>query len=679
MAKQQPAPKQKEQPAKPANTPSKPIELTPLIPDNIAKWAFLGVAAVLLIIMVSVSKQYGISGDENFHRMYGHHIVNFYATLGKDTTAATQNGADSLMIFYGGLYDGTATLLSKAVPSVDEWDVRHFWNSMFGWFAMVCAGLVAVEILGWQAGLITLLFMAFSPRFFGESMNNPKDITMAAGYMLTYVFILRFLKKLPNPDWKISVGLGLAIGVAMGIRIGGLLLIPYAYLFYGLAMWMLLGSEVFNFGKFKENIWPSFKWLLLSTVIAYFSSLIFWPYGLVAPFSHPLEALKVMSKFPVTISILFDGQKIQSTEVPWNYIPQWLLISTPLFGLLGLVASVALIPYFRQKKMLLMLGFIYFTLVFPLAYVIYKKSVLYDTMRHFFFVYPSIIILSGLVFSYFMSSLPKPGKFAVAGLAVLLIALPARFMFANHPNQYVYFNELQGGIKGAYGKYETDYYMNSVKQCAEWLKKNRDLKKAPATGGKYRLFSNAVAPCNFYFMEDSATVAIGYVSYRARTNKDGEYYILYNRFVDRELLVNNAFPPEQAIYTVYADGVPLSCVIEKKDHGDVLGLEALNNNDYAKAYELLSAYDKKYPKNENVTMYLGLACLQTGKIQEGIGALTRCIQLNSDNMQALDFLAKAYNAIGDNSNAQYIMGIMQRKQQEAQEAAMRSQQRMEGN
>lgn len=678
MAKQQPASKQKEQPAKTVSAPSKPIELTPLIPDNIAKWAFLGVAAVLFILMVSVSRQYGISGDENFHRMYGHHIVNFYATMGKDTTAATQNGADSLMIFYGGLYDGTATLLSKAMPSVNEWDVRHMWNSMFGWFAMVCAGLVAVEILGWQAGLITLLFMAFSPRFFGESMNNPKDITMAAGYMLAYVFILKFLKQLPKPDWKISVGLGVAIGVAMGIRIGGLLLIPYAYLFYGLAMLSLYGTEVFNFGKFKENIWPSFKWLLLSSVIAYFLSLVFWPYGLVAPFAHPLEALKVMQKFPAFIRILFDGKHIQSFEVPWYYIPKWLLISTPLFGLIGFAASFLLFPYFKQQKKLLMLGFMYFTIVFPLGYVVYKNSVLYDTMRHFFFVYPSIIILAGLTFSYFISKLPKPGKYAVVGVAVILIALPARFMFANHPNQYVYFNELKGGIKGAYQDYETDYYMNSVKQCADWLKKNRNLKQAPA-GRKFSLFSNAVAPCNFYFMDDTATVAVGYVSYRGRTNKDGDYYILYNRFVDRELLINNAFPPEQAIYTVYADGVPLSCVIEKKDHRDYQGIEALNNKDFPKAIELLAGYDAKYPKNENVLMYLGLAYLQTGRMDDGIVTLTRCLQLNSDNMQALDFLAQAYKIKGDNTNYNAVVSILQQKQMEAQRSAEVQQQLMMKN
>ena len=39
----------------------------------------------------------------------------------------------------------------------------------------------------------------------------------------------------------------------------------------------------------------------------------------------------------------------------------------------------------------------------------------------------------------------------------------------------VYFNEFTGGIDGAYGHYETDYYMNSIKQAFFKLAKEKDL------------------------------------------------------------------------------------------------------------------------------------------------------------------------------------------------------------
>jgi len=648
MAKQQGKPQQKAERKREFN-------FTPLLSESLSKKLFLGFALGLFVLMVSVSHQYGISGDENFHRMYGHHIVNFYRTLGADKTAASNIGADSLMCYYGGFYDGTASVISEAMPSVNEWNIRHAWNSMFGFLAMLCAGLVAVEIAGWQAGLLTLILMAFSPRFFGESMNNPKDITMAAGYMLTYVFILKFLKQLPKPTLKTAIGLGLSIGMAMGIRIGGLLLIPYLFLFYGLAMWAFLGTgELFNFSKFKENIWPSFKLVLLASALGYFVSLIFWPYGLVAPFSHPFEALNVAQKFPVQIKILFEGAHISSTEVPWHYIPKWLLISTPLFGLIGLLLSFGLIPFMRQEKKLLFLAFMYFTLAFPVAYVIYKKSVLYDTMRHFFFVYPSIIILSGLAFNYFINLLNKNLKYGIVAILLVLIALPARFMFANHPNEYVYFNEIVGGIKGAFGNYETDYYMNSAKQCADWMREHENLKQPD--GRKTRIYTNAVAPVGFYFKSDSDKVApVGYASYRQRSEKDADYEIMYCRFVDRDLLLNGCFPPEQTIHTVYADGVPLSCVIKKIDKGDYLGQEMMSKGDFVGAISLLEPYSQKYPKNETVLANLGLCYLNANRFDDAARVLNQSMQLSKENYQTGYYLGLAYFYKQDFTNAAAIL------------------------
>lgn len=654
MAKQtgKPQVKTDKQPIAEKGTP-----LIPVLAEHTAKKIFIAFAAMLFVLMVSVSHQYGISGDEDFHRVYGHHVVNFYTSFGADTTAASNIGPDSLMCYYGGFYDGTAAVISKALPSVDEWNVRHCWNSMFGFFAMLCAGLIAVEIAGWQAGLITLVLMAFSPRFFGESMNNPKDITMAAGYMVSYLFIIKFLKQLPKPSLKVTIGLGLSIGMAMGIRIGGLLLIPYTFLFFGIAMLSMYGwGGITDSQKFKENVWPGLRYVVLASVIGYCVSLLFWPYALVSPIAHPLEALGVAEKFPVQIKILFEGKHISSTEVPWYYIPKWLLISTPLFGLIGLVYSLSLFSMMKREKKLLFWSFLLFTLTFPIAYVIYKKSVLYDTMRHFFFVYPSIIILSGLAFHYAISMLPKNLKYVAIGILIVLIALPARFMMANHPNEYVYFNELIGGIKGAFGNYETDYYMNSVKQSADWLRKNENLKRKD--GRKTKVLSNAVIPCNFYFQNDSANVSVGYTSYRTRNEKDDDYEILYCRFVERDLLVNGCYPPEQVIHTVYADGVPLSCVVRKDDKGVYESLALINKNDYTGALALLEPYSRKYPKNDVVLSNLGLCYLNAQRLDEAIRVLSQSLALNTQNPNAGYWLGLAYYYKQDFGNAAALLTNM---------------------
>jgi tetratricopeptide (TPR) repeat protein len=492
-------------------------------------------------------------------------------------------------------------------------------------------------------------------------MNNPKDITMATGYVLSYVFILKFLKQLPKPKLSTTLGLSLAIGIALGIRIGGLLLIPYLFLFYGLAMWQQHGlRNLLDFSKFKTDVWPSFRYVLLASVLGYFIGLFFWPYGLIGPFSNPFETLSVSSKFPATIRMLFDGQMIMSTEIPWYYIPKWIYITAPLFALIGAVASFFIIPAYRKDGKLLLV-FVYFTLAFPVFYIIYKKAVLYDGMRHMYFVYPSIVILAGLAFDYFIKSQQKNIKYAVVAIALVLVALPARFMFANHPNEAVYFNELIGGIKGAYGNFETDYYMNSMKQCEQWLRKNVEIKPRP-DGSRMIFYSNAVGPIGNYFIDDTAKLACGYTSYRTRFEKDGDYFILYQRFVDRQLLVNGCFPPEQAVFTVKVDGVPIACVIKKDDNRDFLGIDAIKKNDFETGIKYLEPFAAKYPKNEGVLTNLGLAYLNLSRPDDAIRALNQSLQLNNENLNAIYYMAMAYQMKGDNSTAQYYNNILQQLQ-----------------
>ena len=45
--------------------------------------------------------------------------------------------------------------------------------------------------------------------------------------------------------------------------------------------------------------------------------------------------------------------------------------------------------------------------------------------------------------------------------------------------EYIYFNELIGGFKNAYGDYESDYYFNSLKATADYLKKDTEIKPLP--------------------------------------------------------------------------------------------------------------------------------------------------------------------------------------------------------
>src|SRR6185437_8192650 len=109
------------------------------------------------------------------------------------------------------------------------------------------------------------------------------------------------------------------------------------------------------------------------------------------------------------------------------------------------------------------------------AYAIYKKSSLYDGWRHFLFIYPPLVVLASIGWIAIVNAKQKVIGYATIGLIVIGLISPVRFALANHTLESLYYNEIPGGLKGIYGKYETDYYMLGIKPATEWLLQNEHL------------------------------------------------------------------------------------------------------------------------------------------------------------------------------------------------------------
>ncbi|MGY8953768.1 MAG: hypothetical protein ACKVJP_10430, partial [Flavobacteriales bacterium] len=92
----------------------------------------------------------------------------------------------------------------------------------------------AKEILGWRAALIAIFLIFISPRVIGHSWNNPKDIPFAMTYVMGLYYIMKYITNINNLTWKHKLMVSVSIGLAIGIRIGGLILIAYLLLFTAL-------------------------------------------------------------------------------------------------------------------------------------------------------------------------------------------------------------------------------------------------------------------------------------------------------------------------------------------------------------------------------------------------------------------------------------------------------------
>jgi len=229
----------------------------------------------------------------------------------------------------------------------------------------------------------------------------------------------------------------------------------------------------------KKNI----ENLKLAIVLTLFSSITlycFWPILWGDPIGNFILAFEEMSKFPWGYSVLFNGDVIKGTELSWYYIPEWFLITTPIvflfFGILGIILFSASflkepLKHLRNDKVRNNLLYLSFFFV-PLIAVIILNSVLYDSWRQMFFIYPSFILLAifglKILFEIRVKNIVK-GTLVISFISISL------FTILNYPFNYVYFNQFISKSNESIRKsFEMDYWGLSYKQSYEYILANDD-------------------------------------------------------------------------------------------------------------------------------------------------------------------------------------------------------------
>ncbi|MCS7076721.1 MAG: tetratricopeptide repeat protein [Bacteroidia bacterium] len=563
------------------------------------RFLFALLCFILLPLMLYLSKDFGQSGDEWMHYAQAEKVLKYY----KEGDKACLNDPKLLLHYYGQSFDVITVWLIKQLNPKDPYALRHFLNALMGFIAIVFTALSAKAIGGWRAGLLAFLFISVTPRFFGHSMNNPKDIPFAAATIFGIFYTIRFIQQLPRPTIHTCFFATLGIAWAISIRVGGVLNIAYFLAFVALAVYFLDKTQ---------RKWTSlFSTVAVIVLLGYLGGLILWPYGLQNPIKNPLTALKAMSEYPANIKIVFEGEHIWSTKIPWHYGIKYIFISNPLVVLVGFLVMIILSvqmykrEIFPQVPVLLVL----FASVFPILYTIYKNSTLYNEWRHLLFVYPTLVVCSALGWSTILHFISQKTIQIVVYILVALGCLePTVWMIQNHPNQYVYFNQLVGGTAGAYGNYETDYYMNSVKHIVEWFLKH----EFEPNQHKYskdkplNLVTTSVGPVNYYLRNYKDKIKVTYTRYYERQWKDWDYGIFpVSIQVHNSQAKRGLYPPKGTIYTIKASGKVMCALVKNNDKNSYLGREQFRRNQIDSAFQSFKralAYD---PNDENAYNGIG--------------------------------------------------------------------------
>lgn len=605
------------------------------------KYAFYALSLLLLVVMLMLSDRSGVNCDEVLHYNQSVAVCNYFSTGGADWSAL-ETGSTHLK-YYGQSYDNISTCLIRIFNIDDIYSFRHIMSTIAGWLLVVVSAFLAVWLSGYEAGLIVFLLFAVSPTFLGHSQNNLKDIPFALGFISSIYFIFRFLADNKGFPVKYSILLTLSMAFCISIRAGGFILWFFYAVFF--ISWYIIGFYM-NGRSFLSGIWKKMLAAAIITFVAYFLSILLWPYALQDPLHNPINAYRVMLRFPATFRQIFEGKAQWSDYMPWYYLLKSMVITIPLIVISGLALFLL---FFRRSMMAdkrVYIIFLLFVLLFPLLVVCVKKPNLYSGWRHFLFLYPVIIVLASTgIINLFKAARPKYLK----GLVILLFFVaaidPASFVIRNPRYPYLYYNQITGGLKGALGNYETDYYFVSQRESAEWLidyihKNDTD---RPVVIGENFL--------NSWFFRNEPSISCVYFRNEERSMFDWDYAIITNRYITPERLKSGEWPPVDALKVIYADDVPVSAVVSRKSKLDYRGYMALEQGNTQESIDCFREVLSIIRDDEMIFYNFAVALEKEGESELADSALLMSLKLNPEFEPALMYMGMRKGARGNYSDA----------------------------
>ena len=361
-------------------------------------------------------------------------------------------------------------------------------------------------------------------------------------FMIAFVFLLVYGRKLHNdytngnkvslPHIKSVISLLIA-GVALGLTTSIRLLGPFAGILIA----------VYALAVFGKKTLPN---LIYYFSIAAIVCLLAWPFLWDSPTFHFFESFQVMKNFPFDGEVRFLGDNSAPQNLPWFYIP--FLVSVQMTEPIVILAWVGLVAFCsriwkekseRPKWLLLLIW-----LVLPVGLQVTLHSGVYDNFRQFLFILPPMFILAGLGWDTLNKWLKNPTGRVV--LFLLCAGPGVAGCVSLHPYQYIYYNSFVGGVRGAAGNFETDYWLTAYRETTQYLNEN-----APMN-------ANILAWGAGYNIRDFARKDIAVFDFNLEEEivEPYEYAIITTRF-DNHI---NLFKDAEVVYEVRKNGTVLAVV-----------------------------------------------------------------------------------------------------------------------
>ncbi|MBT6120096.1 hypothetical protein HOH45_01360 [bacterium] len=444
----------------------------------------------LVLLGLYIIPETGIVWDDPIQRGYG--LIVYDYIFGSNPFLLSYKDR-----FYGPFFEfililGEKILGLKATSSV--YIYRHVMGYVFYLIGVFFFYLLTLKLFSFGSKKTDKLFACFlscvfvlTPRVFGHSFMNTKDIPFMVMFLISIYFLLHFIEK---PSVNRAVCLGIVTGILIDIRVIGFFVLG---IMGSTSASRLIGDL---FSKGIKHVLISIKKCLLNTVCfkhvnlrftrhvcwvgCFFVSLfitiyLFWPTLWENPFLI-FDAVTEMSRFPWNGDVLFMGKYVNSNELPWTYLLVWIGITIPVLTLI--MAVTGLIVQISDSSNWTKVSFqvLFLWIVLPLGIIVGKGAVLYDDWRHAYFLYPVIILFSGFGFAYFYSKLDgvRIGfidmKKASLYFCLFYFGVIGWQLIKDREYSYVSFNSFAYAWGSQIGdNFELDYWGLSYKELLEYI------------------------------------------------------------------------------------------------------------------------------------------------------------------------------------------------------------------
>lgn len=435
-------------------------------------WCDLGsvaLIALLAILVLATFRDYAITNDEWIQHRYGELIIAYYKSGFADRSVFN---LDNLFL-YGGLFDIVAVLLSHVVP-LDPFDLRHLMSAAFGVAGLGSAIATARLIAGPRAGLLTGVALAVTGSWYGTMFHHTKDVPLGAAMAGALYFLVRAARDCPRCHLRHIVGFGVMTGAALGIKVLGLLMVCYIGVAIALNTPLSAGQ---NWRELTRFLIKSVIQFMPALVIAYLIMIAAWPWSALSPL-NPILGLLSFSEFHYGIRTLLAGQIYLMATVPRWYVPTYLLVKVPLVMLTGSVLGLAFATVPRlagpvwSRRHSREIGIVAVAALFPVVCEAVVRGPAFSGLRHFLFVLPPLAVLTGIGFDLALSRLAKRDSVASAVALATIVTMftwNAVTLYRLHPYEYLAYNPVVGGLRGASRRYVTDYWFTVMPEAVRGL------------------------------------------------------------------------------------------------------------------------------------------------------------------------------------------------------------------